>query len=248
MPTANELIGTWRVTGFQEWGSGGAVQHPLGQDPVGYAVFDAPGRIFIQLSRNPNDGGSATEIGGSFIAYFGTFQVSGDQLTVAIETANGAHDVASTQTRTIGLDRDTLSIGIPGRFMATLQRVEPASGSSPLTGAWRVQSFSRFSKDGATSEPLGRPPAGFAVFDPTGRAFVQLGKAAASGSAEEVAKSLMAYFGPCSTAGDTLRVVVESSNMPAYVGSTQTRTFSIDGDILKIGTPGEYQAVCRRAR
>jgi len=72
-----------------------------------------------------------------------------------------------------------------------------------------------------------RPPA-FAVFDTTGRAFVQLGKAFSVGSKEEVAKSLMAYFGPCTLDGDTLSVIVESSNMPGYVGSTQTRKFSLD--------------------
>jgi hypothetical protein len=246
MPTDHDLIGTWRVVAFQEWSDGGE-HHPLGQTPIGYAVFDEGGRIFIQLSRSPAESGSPKEAAGSFIAYFGTFTVAGDTLTVAIETANGAHDVGSTQTRTITLSGDALTIGIPGRFIATLRR-EPAAKPIALAGAWRVQSFTRFDKEGTPNEPLGAPPAGFAVFDTTGRAFVQLGKAPSAGSADEVAKSLMAYFGPCSIAGDTLSVAVEASNMPAYIGSTQTRKFSRDGDTLKLGTPGAYQAVCQRAR
>jgi hypothetical protein len=242
----NDLIGTWRVAGFQEW-SGGGEHRPLGEAPVGYAVFDEGGRIFVQLSRNPTESTSPKEAAGSFIAYFGTFNVDGDTLAVAIETANGAQDVASMQTRGITLKGDTLTIGIPERFIATLRR-EPAAQSNRLAGAWRVQSFARFGKDGAPNEPLGTPPAGFAVFDATGRAFVQLGKAPSAGPVDEVAKSLMAYFGPCRIDGDTLSVAVESSNMPAYIGSTQTRKFSRDGDMLRLGTPGEYQAVCKRAR
>ena len=122
MPTANDLIGTWRVTGFSEWADG-REQHPLGENPVGYAIFDAAGRIFIQLSKSPGRGVTAEEVAGSFIAYFGTFKVDGDTLIVSIESGNEAHDVATAQTRIITLDGDALSIGIPGRFMASLRRV-----------------------------------------------------------------------------------------------------------------------------
>jgi Lipocalin-like domain len=247
MPTATELIGTWRVAGISEWDATGRVHKPLGETPTGYAVFDAGGRIFIQLSRNPADGGTTKDIAASFIAYFGTFQVSGDTLSLAIETANAPGDVASKQTRTVTQAGGGLTIGIPGQFMATLARL-PVTAPGALTGAWRVQSFTRYGKDGAPHEPLGNPPAGFAVFDTTGRACIQLGKAPSAGSADDVAKSLMAYFGPCSIAGDTLSVAVESSTMAAYVGSTQIRVFNLDGDVLTLGTPGEYQAVCKHAR
>ena len=122
MPTATELIGTWRVTGFSEWSRDGTEHHPLGDNPVGYAIFDAAGRIFIQLSKSPGRSATAQDVAGSFIAYFGRFEVKGDTLIVAIESGNAAHDVASTQTRTITLDGDALSIGIPGQFMASLRR------------------------------------------------------------------------------------------------------------------------------
>ena len=121
MPTASDLIGTWRVTGFSEWRDS-RERHPLGENPVGYAIFDAAGRIFIQLSKSPGRGVSPEEMAGSFIAYFGTFKVNGDTLIVAIESGNEPGDVATAQTRTITQDGDTLSIGIPGQFMATLQR------------------------------------------------------------------------------------------------------------------------------
>ena len=120
--------------------------------------------------------------------------------------------------------------------------------NSALTGTWRVVSFERYGKDGAPYQPLGAPPCGYAVFDPTGHAFIQLGKARSGGTPEEVAKSLMCYFGPYSIDGDTVSVTVEASNMPDYVGSVQTRKFTVSGDAMTIGTPGQYQAKLERAR
>jgi hypothetical protein len=122
VPSLSDLIGTWRVTGFQEWAPDGREFLPLGEAPVGYAAFGRSGRIFIQLSRSTAEGASPDQVAASFIAYFGTFAVSGDTLTIAIESGNEPHDVATTQTRTITLDGDVLTIGIPGKFQATLRR------------------------------------------------------------------------------------------------------------------------------
>ncbi len=120
------------------------------------------------------------------------------------------------------------------------------STPNPLVGTWRVESFERW-EDGVLKQPLGSPPAGYAVFDETGHAFVQLGRAAMPDrTPKEIAQSLMAYFGPYAVAGDELKVTVEASNMAAYIGSTQTRRFKRDGDRLTLGVEGQYQAKLRR--
>ncbi|HVY97938.1 MAG TPA: lipocalin-like domain-containing protein [Dongiaceae bacterium] len=117
---------------------------------------------------------------------------------------------------------------------------------NPLLGTWRVESFER-RENGALVQPLGSPPAGYAVFDETGHAFVQLGRATTPDrSPKEIAQSLMAYFGPYAIDGDQLTVTVEASNMAAYIGSTQVRRFRRDGDALTIGVEGQYQAKLRR--
>ena len=122
MPITGDLIGTWRVTGFQEWSPDGVEHLPLGDSPVGYAIFDAAGRVFIQLSKGGGRGASSDAVARSFMGYFGRFEVSGDQLKVAIESGNNPGDVATTQTRTVTLDGDVLTLGIPGQFQATLRR------------------------------------------------------------------------------------------------------------------------------
>jgi hypothetical protein len=122
VPAAGDLVGTWRVTAFQEWSADGREFRPLGEAPVGYAVFQSSGRIFIQLGRSTGEGASAEAVASSFMAYFGRFEVDGDRLTIVIESGNEPHDVGTTQTRAITLNGDVLTIGIPGKFKATLRR------------------------------------------------------------------------------------------------------------------------------
>jgi len=117
---------------------------------------------------------------------------------------------------------------------------------NPLLGTWRVESFERW-EDGVLKQPVGNPPAGYAVFDDTGHAFVQVGRATTPEfGAKEIAQSLMAYFGPYKIAGDELTVTVEGSNIPAYIGSKQVRRFKRDGDRLTVGVEGLYQAKLKR--
>jgi hypothetical protein len=122
MTTANDLIGTWRVTGFQQWSPDGQEHYPIGKKPVGFALFDTAGRFFFQLSKSTAEGASPEEVARSFMAYFGRFNVSGDTLNIVAESGNSPDDVGATQTRTITLDGNALTIGIPGQFQATLQR------------------------------------------------------------------------------------------------------------------------------
>jgi hypothetical protein len=122
MPTASDLIGTWRVIAFSEWSADGKEHHPIGKTPTGFAVFDATGRVFFQLSKSIGEAGSAGAVANSFMAYFGKVTVHGDQLSTTVESGNSHEDVGTTQTRTITRDGDTLTIGIPGKIQATLRR------------------------------------------------------------------------------------------------------------------------------
>ena len=122
MATLGDLIGTWRVTALQVWSADGKAHRPIGDRPVGFAVFDTTGRVFFQLSRSAEDGASPDEVAKSFMAYFGKVEVNGDTLSTTVESGNNREDIGTTQTRTITLDGDTLTIGIPGRIQATLRR------------------------------------------------------------------------------------------------------------------------------
>ena len=119
-----------------------------------------------------------------------------------------------------------------------------------LPGTWRLLSYETWTAEGVATEPLGPAPAGFAVFDAAGHAFIQLARAADDGlDAGALAQSFIAYFGTFTVdeAGSEFTVLVEASNMPAYVGSRQVRAFRIDGDTLVLGVEGQYRARLRRA-
>jgi hypothetical protein len=121
------------------------------------------------------------------------------------------------------------------------------TSGNELIGTWRVLSFTRWNKEGVASQPLGAEPMGYAVFDATGHAFIQLGRSPNDGGfPDEIAKSVMTYFGPYAVSADLVKVTVESSNMADYLGSVQERNFEISGDRMTIGTPGKYQAKLQR--
>ena len=122
MPTAADLIGTWRVIALQLWSANGMERHPIGRTPSGFAVFDTTGRVFFQLSKSTAEGASRQDVASSFMAYFGKVSVRGDTLTIDAESGNNPEDVGNTQTRSINLDGDILTIGIPGVIRATLRR------------------------------------------------------------------------------------------------------------------------------
>jgi len=122
MATIADLIGTWRVTALQIWSADGEERRPIGDRPSGFAVFDTTGRVFFQLSKSTAEGASADDVANSFMAYFGKVTVSGNTLSTTVESGNNPEDIGTTQTRTITLDGDTLTIGIPGRIRATLRR------------------------------------------------------------------------------------------------------------------------------
>jgi hypothetical protein len=118
---------------------------------------------------------------------------------------------------------------------------------NPLLGTWRVLTFTRWNKEGIASQPLGPEPMGYAVFDATGHAFVQVGRGPNDGGfPDEIAKSLMCYFGPYTISGDVVKVTVDSSNIADYLGSVQERNFEVSGDTMTIGSPGKYQAKLTR--
>jgi hypothetical protein len=121
------------------------------------------------------------------------------------------------------------------------------TSTNNLIGTWRVVSFTRWNKEGVAGQPLGAHPTGYAVFDATGHAFIQLGRSPNDGGfPDEIAKSLMCYFGPYTISGDLVKVTVEASNIADYLGSVQERNFEVSGNAMTIGTPGKYQAKLQR--
>jgi len=130
MPLKRAIIGTWRLLAYEVWSPEGTLHAPLGDEPIGYAVFDLTGRAFIQLASHPiepqagaADGRQASAA--SFAAYFGTYTVDAEQkkLAIQVEGSNRVPYIGSTQERVFTIEGDTLTMGQPGQYRATLVRL-----------------------------------------------------------------------------------------------------------------------------
>ena len=125
-----------------------------------------------------------------------------------------------------------------------------------IAGTWRLSTYEVWTPEGQVSTPLGASPVGYAVFDDTGHAFIQLARSPDPETQEldtekiraSLADSFTAYFGTYSVnaEGTKLTVRVEGSNRTPFVGSIQERMFSIAGATLTMGRPGQYRAVLSR--
>lgn len=130
-----------------------------------------------------------------------------------------------------------------------------------LLGTWRAVRYEVWDTQGRISTPFGDPVSGYAVFDQTGHAFIQMMRTppvrpfASSGAPttaelQTALSAFAAYYGPYTIdhSTSTFTIRVEGSNMPTYTGSQQMRRFEIDGDTLRLGVAGQYEATLVRVR
>lgn len=111
------IIGAWRLVRYVTWDSAGTPQRPFGDSPSGYAVFDDTRHASIQLMQPGKPS--------SFAAYSGSYVLSGTarEFTISVEGGNLAEYLGTRQTRPFRIDADTLVLGIPQQYQATLVRI-----------------------------------------------------------------------------------------------------------------------------
>lgn len=136
MSNRDALVGSWRVVSYETWNSQGEVSKPFGDSPSGYAVFDATGHAFIQLMRTPAARPfvspatpTADEIRAAyaaFAAYYGTYTVdnAAQTLTIHVEGSNMPSYTGTDQVRPFRVEGETLTLGVPNQYRATLVRVK----------------------------------------------------------------------------------------------------------------------------
>jgi hypothetical protein len=127
----SNLWGTWELRSYEVWDDQGEVMHPMGHDPIGYAIFSPCGNAFVQLARRAPatvdlDLQQREELANSYVAYFGRLEhhPSRAEFSVAVNASNRAQYLGTTQVRPYDLEGDELVLGIPGQYRARLQRRE----------------------------------------------------------------------------------------------------------------------------
>jgi Lipocalin-like domain len=118
--------------------------------------------------------------------------------------------------------------------------------NNPLIGTWKLKSLETRTTDGSVSYPYGRQVRGYVIFSPEGYFSATIMNAnrekfpsqdMRGGSIEqkaEAADSCLCYAGPYETEKDKFRIKVEVSLFPNWIGTTQERSFKIEGKTLSV--------------
>lgn len=154
--------------------------------------------------------------------------------------------------------RLVMGVAVLGAVMLP-STLEAQSRPAALVGTWRVVRFCDQDSTGAMVDPLGPNPAGLFVYTPTGQLSIQAmrtppsgplaGEPVRLGSLGELRPFYFGYFGTYSILSDSTVVHhVQGGTFPDYIGTDQTRRYSIRGDTLSIGAPPFPCRVLIRAR
>ena len=145
----NRLVGTWRLTSWENQDSAGKITFPVGRDARGYIIYTADGYVSVQIMTAQRQRFAADDLlqgstdekaraAETFIAYCGRYELASDTVIHHVELSLFPNWVGTRQVRRIEMagDRLTLSAGpmmLAGRQqIARLiwERMRPSSGSA----------------------------------------------------------------------------------------------------------------------
>ena len=118
-----KLVGTWKLTAFEDRPAKGPVKYPYGNTPAGLLIYDATGHMSIQIMKLPHpkvasgDEDKVTEkeklaLFDAYEAYFGTYQVDWTKHVVTHNVEGDLWDVymGTAQERPFELNGDRLTL------------------------------------------------------------------------------------------------------------------------------------------
>jgi hypothetical protein len=116
----DRLIGTWKLISASSTTSAGERSEPYGQNPVGFLTYTDDGRVTALISYSgrkplsvraqPEEQADAFK---TFLAYAGTFALSGDKVTHRIEVSSIQNYVDRELVRTVKFEGDRITLLTP---------------------------------------------------------------------------------------------------------------------------------------
>jgi hypothetical protein len=109
-----QLVGSWTLVAGKSEFENGDVMDIYGPNPAGSIIFTSNNRMMaVVTSRSRSASASPDELFRTMMAYTGTFDLKGNELTVAVDVAWVPGWVGAKQTRFLTLDDDLLDIRTP---------------------------------------------------------------------------------------------------------------------------------------
>jgi hypothetical protein len=116
----DRLVGTWKLISALSTTSAGEHGEPYGQNPAGFLTYTDDGRVTALISysgRKPLSVGARPEEQAeafkTFLAYAGTFTLSGDKVTHSIEVSSIQNYVDRELVRTVKFEGDQITLVTP---------------------------------------------------------------------------------------------------------------------------------------
>jgi hypothetical protein len=120
--SSTSVHGAWQLLSYDvEEQANGNTFAPMGDNPSGYVIFTAEGRLSFMLSAEGRQPGSNAEersaLLSSMIAYTGTYRLEDDRWITQVDVAWNPEWVGTEQTRFFAIEGDVLTVHTPWRVM-----------------------------------------------------------------------------------------------------------------------------------
>lgn len=120
----DSFVGRWRLRSYVARADDGSVVHPFGANPQGSLLYTAGGEMAVQVSATDRADFETNDFQGesesaraaaysSYIAYCGTYDVTGDTIVHRVAISLFPNWVGSSQTRYYSLNGDELLLRSP---------------------------------------------------------------------------------------------------------------------------------------
>jgi Lipocalin-like domain len=112
-----DVVGAWKLKSFQTvFQDGSAPRSPFGQNPLGYTIFTAQGRVMVVVEAEGRNATASTDeeraaLYRTSFSYTGVYRIEGDRWTTNVDAASNPGWTGTEQVRVLKLSGDTLETG-----------------------------------------------------------------------------------------------------------------------------------------
>jgi len=117
----NPLIGTWRLVSWENRSLDGQISYPLGEDAVGYIMYNEDGYMFVAITRPDRGGFAAGDLlsgstqekalaASTYVSYCGRYELRGETVVHHVELSLFPNWVGVDQERLVEVTGNRLTL------------------------------------------------------------------------------------------------------------------------------------------
>jgi hypothetical protein len=121
---ADWIKGTWQLVAWRRIAADGTISYPLGADARGQLIYTSNGMMAVQITaatrpaiptEDPlgGDPDARADAYSTYLAYFGTYEVDGEQVIHHLDGSLFPNWSGQDQARTLGPEGDDLVLSTP---------------------------------------------------------------------------------------------------------------------------------------